>query len=154
MSIETLCHKVPEIDWMYYLETVLEKPVKKEQNVVMFAIDYMKNMVNLFAITEQKTISNYLFWRFVRHRVNNLDDRFQEAKQKFFFVLFGREQSPPRRKNCVLQVNTNMGMAVGAMFVRKYFDENSKKDTLGNHFSLNIKCFCLLYLLAFSCFTN
>lgn len=131
MSVETLCHKVPEIDWMYYLETVLEKPIPKEQNVVMFAIDYMKNMVNLFAITEQKTIANYLFWRFVRHRVNNLDDRFQEAKQKFFFVLFGREQSPPRRKNCVLQVNTNMGMAVGAMFVRKYFDENSKKDTLG-----------------------
>lgn len=130
MTIETLYQEVPEIDWLFYLQTVLEKSVTKEQNVVMFAIDYMKNMVNLFAITEQKTIANYLFWRFVRHRVNNLDDRFQEAKQRFFFVLFGREQSPPRRKNCVLQLNTNMGMAVGAMFVRKYFDENSKKDTL------------------------
>lgn len=130
MSVEALCQEVPEIDWLFYLQTVLEKPIKKDQNVVMFAIDYMKSMVNLFAITEQKTIANYLFWRFVRHRVNNLDDRFQEAKQRFFFVLFGREQSPPRRKNCVLQLNTNMGMAVGAMFVRKYFDENSKKDTL------------------------
>lgn len=130
MTIETLYQEVPEIDWLFYVQTVLEKPVTKDQNVVMFAIDYMKNMVSLFAITEQKTIANYLFWRFVRHRVNNLDDRFQEAKQRFFFVLFGREQSPPRRKNCVLQVNTNMGMAVGAMFVRKYFDENSKKDTL------------------------
>lgn len=130
MSIETLCVEVPEIDWVYYLETVLEKSVSKDQNVVIFAVDYMKNMVKLFSMTEQRTISNYLFWRFVRHRVNNLDDRFQEAKQKFFFTLFGREQSPPRRKNCVLQLNTNMGMAVGAMFVRKYFDENSKKDTL------------------------
>lgn len=130
MSVETLYEEVPEIDWLYYLSTVLEKPITKEENVVMFAMDYMKNMVNLFDITEQKTISNYLFWRFVRHRVNNLDDRFQEAKQKFYFALFGREQSPPRRKNCVLQLNSNMGMAVGAMFVRKYFDENSKKDTL------------------------
>jgi len=64
----------------------------------------------------------------VRHRVNNLDDRFQEVKQKFYYILFGREQAPSRWKNCVNQVNSNMGMAVGSMFVRKYFDENSKND--------------------------
>lgn len=64
----------------------------------------------------------------MRHRVNNLDDRFQEIKQKFYHVLFGREQAPSRWKNCVAQVNSNMGMAVGSMFVKKYFDENSKND--------------------------
>lgn len=26
------------------------------------------------------------------------------------------------------QVNSNMGMAVGSMFVKKYFDEKSKND--------------------------
>lgn len=66
----------------------------------------------------------------MRHRINNLDDRFQEAKQKFYNVLIGREKSPPRWKTCVNQVNSNMGMAVGAMFVRKYFDEKSKQDTM------------------------
>ncbi|KMQ87627.1 endothelin-converting enzyme 1-like protein, partial [Lasius niger] len=75
-----------------------------------------------------RTIANYLLWRFVRHRVNNLDDRFQEVKQKFYYILFGREQAPLRWKNCVTQVNSNMGMAVGSMFVKKYFDENSKND--------------------------
>lgn len=75
-----------------------------------------------------RTISNYLLWRFVRHRVNNLDDRFQDGKQKFYYILFGREKSPPRWKNCVAQVNSNLGMAMGAMFVQKYFDENSKND--------------------------
>lgn len=64
----------------------------------------------------------------MRHRVNNLDDRFQEVKQKFYYILFGREQAPSRWKNCVTQVNSNMGMAVGSMFVKKYFDENSKND--------------------------
>lgn len=75
-----------------------------------------------------RTVANYLLWRFVRHRVNNLDDRFQEVKQKFYYILFGREQAPLRWKNCVTQVNSNMGMAVGSMFVKKYFDENSKND--------------------------
>lgn len=64
----------------------------------------------------------------MRHRVNNLDDRFQEVKQKFYYILFGREQAPSRWKNCVTQVNSNMDMAVGSMFVKKYFDENSKND--------------------------
>ena len=73
-------------------------------------------------------IANYLLWRFVRHRANNLDDRFQEAKQQFYYVLFGREESPPRWKNCIIEVNSHLGMAVGAMFVQKYFDEYSKND--------------------------
>ena len=73
-------------------------------------------------------MSNYLLWRFVRLRLNNLDERFQEIKQKFYYTLFGREEAPPRWKNCVSQVNANMGMAVGSLFVRRYFDENSKND--------------------------
>lgn len=80
----------------------------------------------------------------MRHRVNNLDDRFQEVKQKFYYVLFGREQAPSRWKNCVTQVNSNMDMAVGSMFVKKYFDENSKNDVsillLQNELRFNATC--------------
>lgn len=130
MSIEILHQIIPQIDWRRYLTIVLERPINSTETVVIFAINYMQELVNLLSHTEPKTIANYALWRFVRHRVNNLDDRFQDAKQKFYYILFGREQSPPRWKNCVSQVNSNMGMAVGAMFVRKYFDENSKKDTL------------------------
>lgn len=49
---------------------------------------------------------------------------------RFYYILFGREEAPPRWKNCISQVNSNMGMALGSMFVRKYFDEMSKNDTL------------------------
>lgn len=136
ISIEELHNVIPQIDWSRYLSIVQERTVNRSEVVVMFAMEYMKLLVTLLGRTEPKTISNYLMWRFVRHRVNNLDDRFQDAKQKFYFVLFGREQSPPRWKSCVNQVNANMGMAVGAMFVRRYFDENSKKDTLGMTYEL------------------
>jgi predicted metalloendopeptidase len=57
-----------------------------------------------------------------------LDDRFQEAKQQFYHILFGREQAPSRWKTCVAEVNDHLGMALGSMFVHKYFDENSKRD--------------------------
>lgn len=130
MTIRELSNTVPQIDWKMYLSIVQNRSVEKSETLVIFAVEYMEKLVELVEKTESEVIANYLLWRFVRHRINNLDDRFQETKQNFYNVLYGREQSPPRWKNCVGQVNSNMGMALGAMFVRKYFDENSKEDTL------------------------
>lgn len=130
MTVRELSNKVPQINWKTYLSIVQNRSVEKSETLVIFAIEYMEKLVELVEKTESEVIANYLLWRFVRHRINNLDDRFQDTKQTFYNVLYGREQSPPRWKNCVGQVNSNMGMALGAMFVRKYFDENSKEDTL------------------------
>ncbi|KAJ0177356.1 hypothetical protein K1T71_007365 [Dendrolimus kikuchii] len=126
-KLETL---VPQVKWRKYLCIVMNRTVHSDETIVLFALNYVRHLVQLIEETDPATLSNYLLWRFVRHRVNNLDDRFQSAKQQFYFKLFGREQSPPRWKNCVSQVNSNMGMALGSMFVRKYFDEMSKNDTL------------------------
>ncbi|XP_053671017.1 neprilysin-4 [Anopheles nili] len=130
LILESLHDEIPEIDWTRYLAIVTERPVNASDFVVMFAMGYMRDLVELIGQTERRVVANYLLWRFVRHRINNLDDRFLGAKQRFSNALFGRERNPPRWKNCVTQVNANMGMAVGAMFVRRYFDENSKRDTL------------------------
>nr|XP_031844409.1 neprilysin-4-like isoform X1 [Nomia melanderi] len=130
MSIGELRSLVPQINWHRYLTIVLARPMNFSEPVVVYALQYIQDLVNLLSRTSPRTIANYLLWRFVRHRVNNLDDRFQDAKQKFYYILFGREQAPSRWKNCVAQVNSNMGMAVGSMFVKKYFDEKSKNDTL------------------------
>ncbi|XP_047504636.1 neprilysin-4-like isoform X1 [Pieris napi] len=130
MPLSKLEMMVPKVDWRRYLCIVMNRTVHPGETVVLFALHYVRHLIQLIEKTEPTTLSNYLLWRFVRHRVNNLDDRFQSAKQQFYFILFGREQSPPRWKNCISQVNSNMGMALGSMFVRKYFDEMSKNDTL------------------------
>ncbi|XP_050084753.1 neprilysin-4-like [Anopheles aquasalis] len=130
MILEHLQDEIPEIDWSGYLKIVTDRQVNSSEFVVMFALTYMHELVQLIEQTEPRIVANYILWRFVRHRINNLDDRFLGAKQRFSNALFGREKNPPRWKNCVTQVNANMGMAVGAMFVRRYFDETSKRDTL------------------------
>ena len=35
---------------------------------------------------------------------------------------------PARWKFCIAYVNGNLGMSVGSLFVRKYFDGQSKQD--------------------------
>ncbi|CAG4961168.1 unnamed protein product [Parnassius apollo] len=130
MPIWKLEELIPEVDWIKYLCIVMNKTIHENEMIVLFAHNYVSHLVKLIEKTEANTLANYLLWRFVRHRVNNLDDRFQSAKQQFYYILFGREEAPPRWKNCISQVNSNMGMALGSMFVRNYFDEISKNDTL------------------------
>lgn len=129
-DVRGLVAAYPRIDWVRYFTLVLEREVALTEPIVLFAGQYLDDLVMLLDGTEPRIICGYLLWRFVRHRVNNLDDRFQAAKQKFYKVLFGREEAPPRWKSCVAQANNNMGMGLGAMFVRKYFDQKSKNDTL------------------------
>ncbi|PSN41053.1 hypothetical protein C0J52_24825 [Blattella germanica] len=130
MTVGELRQWVPQLNWYRYLSLVLGRNVQYAEPIVIFSMDYIQDLVNLLSQTRSQTIANYLLWRFIRNRVNNLDDRFQDAKQRFNYILFGSEESPPRWKNCVAQVNNYMGMALGAMFVQKYFDQKSKKDTL------------------------
>ncbi|XP_019890443.1 neprilysin-4 isoform X1 [Musca domestica] len=130
MTLSDLHALIPQIDWLRYLTILQQRNVQDSEEVVIYATEYMQDLVNLLDRTDPHIIANYLLWRFVRHRINNVDDRFDDTKQTFYHTLFGREETPSRWKVCISQVNTNMGMALGSMFVRKYFDENSKKDTL------------------------
>ncbi|XP_017102244.2 neprilysin-4 isoform X1 [Drosophila bipectinata] len=130
MTLDQLQSLVPDIEWRAYLQSLQDREVSGSEEVVIYAVEYMTKLVALLQETEPRTVANYMMWRFVRHRINNVDDRFDDIKQSFYHALFGREESPQRWKVCIAQVNTNMGMAVGSMFVSRYFDNNSKRDTL------------------------
>nr|XP_022915687.1 neprilysin-4-like [Onthophagus taurus] len=130
LSLGELQVFLPQFDWIRYFEMIAEKDIPPTTPIVCYCMGYLQDLVNLISSTRSRTLANYLLWRFVRHRVNNLDERFQNAKQKFYHLLFGREASPPRWQFCVAQVNSNLGMALGNLFVTSHFDEKSKNDTI------------------------
>lgn len=137
-TVQGLFYSFPQINWFRYFALILEAEVEPDEPVVTFCEDYIRKLVVLLSHTPQRTVANYLLWRFVRHRVNNLDYRFQQAKQRFYYILLGREKAPPQWQVCVSQVNSNLGMAVGSLFVQKYFDESSKSEV----------SICFLYVIA------
>lgn len=81
MTLHALYDYVPEINWQKYLETVLEREIDRSEVVVMFALNFMQDLVQLVQQTDRRTVANYMLWKFVRYRINSLDDRFQGAKQ-------------------------------------------------------------------------
>lgn len=93
MTLNELQKEIPGIDFIRYLTIVQERVVDSNEVVIMFAKNYMQELVKLIDNSDPSTVANYLIWRFVRHRVNNLDNRFLEVKQKFYQECFGREKS-------------------------------------------------------------
>ncbi|KAG5896571.1 hypothetical protein JTB14_010399 [Gonioctena quinquepunctata] len=129
-DIASLTLYFPQFNWKDYFDIVLGTDIDLRTPVACYCARFLHELLYLVSTTEHRTLQNYLIWRFVRHRTNNLDQRFLDAKQRFYYILFGREKNPPRWEFCVAQVNSNMGMALGSMFVKKYFDKGSKIDTI------------------------
>lgn len=123
VSLAELQKEIPGINWIRYLTIVQDRVVDSNEKVIMFAKTYMQRLVKLIEDSEPQTVANYLLWRFVRHRINNLDNRFLEAKQTFYQECFGRETQPSRWKSCVTQVNSNMGNYLSITIIRSFYQK-------------------------------
>ncbi|XP_071439612.1 neprilysin-4-like [Hetaerina americana] len=137
MTVEELCEAIPGIDWRQYLGTILESthPNFDESTlnstiVVVFGFRYFKDLAGLLEKYPPRTVQSYMMWRFASHRASNLDSRFLAAIAQLRRTLTGREEEPPRWETCVAHTTAALGHAVGSLFVKRYFDEQSKSDTL------------------------
>ncbi|KAF7273625.1 hypothetical protein GWI33_013669 [Rhynchophorus ferrugineus] len=129
-DLSSLTLYFPQYDWETYFNIILGTEISLDTPVAVYCVKYLLELVPLLSNTDRRTLQNYIIWRFIRHRLNNLDSRFLDIKQRFHYVLYGREKKPPRWQFCVSEVNTHMGMALGSVFVRQYFDRTSKTDTI------------------------
>ncbi|KAB7507712.1 Endothelin-converting enzyme 1 [Armadillidium nasatum] len=132
------------IDWIKYFHIIMSPSLSppsltssessapsketEERYVIVFAMKYIRKLVTLIQETSKRTVSNYLMWRFVKNRMNNLGKASQDAKQDFIQILFGSKSQPERWLTCVSYVNGNLGYVLGSLFVKKYYPQTSKKD--------------------------
>ncbi|KAG0410753.1 hypothetical protein HPB47_012129, partial [Ixodes persulcatus] len=126
-TVEELQERIPLINWTLYFNTVMPMKIPPTEEIVLFAPTYIKQMSELLQTIPKRVIANYILWRFVSNRVGSLDKRFLDKQQEYFGAIYGTQTTPARWKTCTLLVNKNMGMAVGALFVRRHFNEQSKK---------------------------
>nr|XP_025041627.1 endothelin-converting enzyme 1 isoform X3 [Pelodiscus sinensis] len=135
---EVIYHKVtarelqnvaPAIDWIPFLTAVFY-PVELNESepVVLYAREYLEQVSNLIQATDRCLLNNYMIWNLVRKTSSFLDQRFQDAEEKFMEVMYGTKKTClPRWKFCVSDTDNNLGFALGAMFVKATFAEDSKK---------------------------
>lgn len=125
MTYQTLLADFPGIDWstQFLLSGV---PAFKDISVNQpEPIHEVEKILQECSVDELKA---YLYFKVVDNASSSLSDRFrQEAFQFYNHVMAGAEADRPRWKRAVASVEGALGMAVGRLYVEKYFPESSKQ---------------------------
>ncbi|CAF0915198.1 unnamed protein product [Adineta ricciae] len=92
-------------------------------------IDYLYNVSSLIDRTSSRVLQNYVIWRFMMHRLENLPKRYRSIKETFDHVFRGTTTERARTVICGNYVNSNMGFAVSKLYIKKYFDEHARNQS-------------------------
>ncbi|XP_006782965.1 endothelin-converting enzyme 1 [Neolamprologus brichardi] len=128
MEAKDLTTLAPAVDWMPYLrEMFASVSLNESEPVVVYAKEYLQKVSDLITKTNKSVLNNYMMMKVVRKMASILDQKFQDAEQRFLEVMYGTKKScTPRWKLCVSDTDSALGFALGAMFVKATFAEDSK----------------------------
>jgi membrane metallo-endopeptidase-like protein 1 len=131
MTLTELELRVPEIRWREYLNAFLpDLMVGDSEAIVSYAMSYFKELGKLLMRTERRVVQNYALWRLIMELVPHLSEDYLEKRAEFRRVLTGVLSERNRWNQCIDYTNKKLGMAVGAMFIRDNFNQESKEVAL------------------------
>ncbi|XP_077302517.1 M13 family metallopeptidase neprilysin 2 isoform X2 [Arctopsyche grandis] len=132
MTIKEMQQKFPSIPWKIYFNTLLAPYVNidDEEVVVVNVPKFITGLEEILAKTSKRTQANYVLWRVVGASVSYLTETLRRRQLAFGTVLSGKTERESRWKECVDTAGNSLALAVGALYVKKYFDENAKKNAL------------------------
>uniref|UniRef100_A0A671MV25 Endothelin-converting enzyme 1 n=1 Tax=Sinocyclocheilus anshuiensis TaxID=1608454 RepID=A0A671MV25_9TELE len=128
IQAKELATLAPAVDWMPFLSAVFTPvALNDSEPVVVYAKEYLQKVSELISNTNKSVLNNYMIMKVVWKMVSILDQRFQDAEQRFLEVMYGTKKScTPRWKLCVSDTDSALGFALGALFVKATFSEDSK----------------------------
>ena len=132
MTIQQLSENYTSIPWKEYFNTILEPNVEVDEDeiVIVNVPSFFKEFEKLMAQTPKRIHANYVMWRAVADSVEYLSDEVRRRKLKFLTEVIGKAEREARWKECVDFTSKNLQLSVGALFVRKYFNEEGRKGAL------------------------
>lgn len=125
MSYKALLNDYPGIDWSTQF---LLNGIPAFENITVNQPEPIHEVEKILAECSLDELKAYLYYKIVDDASSALSDRFrQEAFNFYNHVMSGAEQDRPRWKRAVGSVEGALGMAVGRLYVEKYFPESSKQ---------------------------
>ena len=125
MSLDQVQRLGPNFDWRSLLR---EAGVAESAVINVTEPELIQAGDGLLAHTPVEDWKTWLRWRVLKRAAPYLAERF--ASEDFRFertVLAGIIALPPRWETCVQLVDRDLGDAIGAMWVAKYFPQESKR---------------------------
>ena len=130
MTIGELNHKVPFIDWVNYINNIIAIPeiIVTEADLVDVIPKFLINLETLLQKTPKRVLANYIMTVSIVSITHTLNKKVKDREFSLIQKLFGTTALTPRWKECISIATEKLKVATAALYSRKYFDEESKKN--------------------------
>lgn len=130
MSIAQIQLNHPYIQWLPYLNSIMPDSAQfTSDDVIINAVpDFFTRLELVLSSTSNETIANYLMWRVAFGAASSLPKAFRDRAHEYNKALTGREEADPRGLQCTQTVLSYYSHALGALYVRKHFKEEAKRN--------------------------
>ncbi|XP_015789311.1 neprilysin-1-like isoform X1 [Tetranychus urticae] len=130
LTVQQLSDLIPEFNWLVYLNTFLPIKIDKNEPVVVYCMPYLFNIRSILLETQPHILYNYAIWRLVNYVTIYMGGDYQNKRGEFRKVIAGVTAERLRWSSCVEMINKRLGTAVGSLFIRENFDQESKRTAL------------------------
>ncbi|XP_058798010.1 neprilysin-2-like [Phymastichus coffea] len=132
MSVAELQKAFKSVLWIDYINNLLAPHTKVEpsEQVNVVVPSFFQSFSKLIVKTPKRVLANYAMWRMVAESAPRLGERVQKAEAEFSASLTGTNVKEPRWKECLTYVSNKLYIAVGALYVRRYFDKTAKDNAV------------------------
>lgn len=128
MNITTLQASFPFVDWLEYLNQYLpeDNPLTDEDVIVVRNIRYFKQLGVLLDFSGKRTIANFIGFRVFFDSLKIEPIIFEQLKSKS--SIDNLNKISRRSHECIESVSGWFPRALGALYIRKDFNRNSKAE--------------------------
>ncbi|CAF2564816.1 unnamed protein product [Rotaria sp. Silwood2] len=98
--------------------------------VAVSELDFLIRASSIINATSPRILQNYFIWRFIMDQAENMPTYIRNIKEQFDRVFHGTNAEQLRTIKCGDYVNDNMGFVVSKLYIKNYFDENARNESL------------------------
>ncbi|XP_026684876.1 neprilysin-2-like [Diaphorina citri] len=132
MKITELQERYPSIPWTEYINTILSPnaQLKYDETIIVSEPKYIYDLEKLLSTTPKRTMANYVMWRVTAASVSYLTEAIRARQLAYSTAVSGVSEQQARWKECVGTVGGSFSLAIGSLYVRKYFKEAAKSNAV------------------------
>lgn len=124
--------KYPYIPWVEYINALLPTGLDINENeVIIVSVPlFFEKLGKLLEQTPKRTVANYLMWRVTAFSSFFLTEELRKRQLVYSTAVSGKQEQEPRWKECIDITSGSLSISVGALYVRKHFQEDAKRTAL------------------------
>ncbi|KFB42374.1 AGAP001791-PA-like protein [Anopheles sinensis] len=133
MTVKEFQQRYPYTDWVDYFNAILKDTgivIDENEMINLTVPKFMKQLGPLLQNTPKRVMANYVMWRISEFSSVFLTEKLRKRQLQYSTAISGKQEQKPRWKECVEITAERLPISVGALYIRKYFREESKRAVL------------------------